>query len=131
MAKLVYGDECDDNIDNSCGSCSSQFLIRPTVMFFWNTIAVVWQDWSHCWWISGVSEHELLESLPTSRQCIDAEEQLLRLLYESKLKKYQAPSESLPPPPSALASNLDLAVAQAERHYYNCNYQQCSRITDE
>jgi anaphase-promoting complex subunit 6 len=78
-----------------------------------------------------VSEHELLESLPASRQCIGAEEQLLRLLYESKLKKYQAPSESLLPPPAALTQNLDLVVAQAERHYYNCNYQQCSRITEE
>jgi anaphase-promoting complex subunit 6 len=78
-----------------------------------------------------VSEHELLESLPASRQCVGAEEQLLRLLYESKLKKYQAPSESLLPPAPALTQNLDLAVAQAERHYYNCNYQQCSHITDE
>ncbi|XP_023724063.1 cell division cycle protein 16 homolog isoform X2 [Cryptotermes secundus] len=81
--------------------------------------------------LSAQEEQELLESLPASRQCIDAEEQLLRLLYESKLKKYQSPSESLPPPPPALASNLDVAVAQAERHYYNCNYQQCSRITEE
>ncbi|PSN43921.1 Cell division cycle protein 16 [Blattella germanica] len=81
--------------------------------------------------LSAQEEHELLESLPLKRQCIGTEEPLLRLLYESKLKKYHAPSETLPSPPPALASNLDLAVAQAERHYYNCNYQQCSRITED
>jgi len=81
--------------------------------------------------VCGISEHELLESLPLSRHCVTPEEQLLLLLYESKLKKYHAPSKLLPPPPPALATNLDLAVAQAERHYYNCNYQQCSQITEE
>ncbi|KAJ4431999.1 hypothetical protein ANN_20613 [Periplaneta americana] len=81
--------------------------------------------------LSAQEENELLESLPISQQCVGSEEQLLRLLYESKLKKYHAPSESLPPPPPALAANLDLAVAQAERHYYNCNYQQCSHITED
>jgi len=81
--------------------------------------------------LSAQEEHELLESLPLSRHCITPEEQLLLLLYESKLKKYHAPSKLLPPPPPALATNLDLAVAQAERHYYNCNYQQCSQITED
>ena len=81
--------------------------------------------------VCGISEHELLESLPLSQQCVAAEEQLLLLLYESKLKKYHAPSKLLPPSPPALDTNLDLAVAQAERHYYNCNYQHCSQITEE
>ncbi|KAJ9575800.1 hypothetical protein L9F63_007341, partial [Diploptera punctata] len=56
---------------------------------------------------------------------------MLQLLYNSKLKKYHAPNEALSTPPPALSNNLDLAVAQAERHYYNCNYQQCSLITEE
>ncbi|XP_021915028.1 cell division cycle protein 16 homolog [Zootermopsis nevadensis] len=81
--------------------------------------------------LSAQEEQELLESLPLSQQCVGTEQQLLRLLYESKLKKYHAPNESLPPPPPALAPNLDLAVARAERHYYNCNYQQCSHITED
>jgi anaphase-promoting complex subunit 6 len=81
--------------------------------------------------VSDFVEHELLESLPLLENCVGTERQLLQLLYESKLKKYHAPNELLPPPPSALAQNLDLAVAQAERHYYNCNYQQCIRITEE
>ena len=34
-----------------------------------------------------VSEKELLESLPFSKQCTDAEVELLRFLYENQLKK--------------------------------------------
>ena len=78
-----------------------------------------------------VTEGELLDSLPLKQQCNSAEEQTLKLLYESKLKKYHAPGETLPSPPPPLANNLDLVVAQAERHYYNCNYQQCIHITEE
>nr|CAD7397950.1 unnamed protein product [Timema cristinae] len=83
--------------------------------------------------LSASEENELLESLPISEQCSGSERQLLHLLYQSKLKKYHAPCEdpsTLPLPLSQLSSNLDLAVSQAERAYYNCNYQLCGDITD-
>nr|CAD7444979.1 unnamed protein product [Timema bartmani] len=83
--------------------------------------------------LSASEENELLESLPISEQCSGSEKQLLHLLYQSKLKKYHAPCEDpsiLPLPLSQLSSNLDLAVSQAERAYYNCNYQLCGDITD-
>lgn len=80
-------------------------------------------------------EHDLLASLPTSNQCSPAEEQLQRQLYESKLKKYDSPAAvaniSLADIYPNLATNLDLIVSQAERHYYNCNYRECFRITEE
>nr|CAD7589771.1 unnamed protein product [Timema genevievae] len=83
--------------------------------------------------LSASEENELLESLPISEQCSGSERQLLHLLYQSKLKKYHAPCEdpsTLPLPLSQLSNNLDLAVSQAERAYYNCNYQLCGDITD-
>ncbi|XP_033226801.1 cell division cycle protein 16 homolog isoform X2 [Belonocnema kinseyi] len=89
--------------------------------------------------LSAAEEKELLESLPLSEQCSEAEAEFLRLLYDSKLKKYQEPTES-----QAVAScgvmgvlvtdrlrgNLDMQVSEAERLYYNCDYQQCFTLTE-
>ena len=58
------------------------------------------------------------------------------MLYESKLKKYQAPSDH-----NLLAScgttisnrlktNLDIKVSEAERLYYNCDYYTCYSMTE-
>ncbi|XP_066994017.2 cell division cycle protein 16 homolog isoform X2 [Anabrus simplex] len=79
-------------------------------------------------------ERELMDSLPFSEQCSAQEEMVMRLLYESKLKKYQAPGMLLDVPSiqlEDLAGNLDLVVAKAEQHYYNCNYRECIHITEE
>lgn len=78
-------------------------------------------------------EEDVLASLPLSEQCSGQEEErLVRTLYRTKLKKYHAPqhepNEKLP---AKLASNLDVAVCEAERHYYNCNYRECLRITEQ
>lgn len=89
--------------------------------------------------LSSNEEHELLESLPFNEQCTEADKDLLYLLYESKLKKYQAPTDDITQITCSikgisisdrLENNLDMQVAKAERLYYNCNYQQCFNLTE-
>ncbi|XP_014232133.1 cell division cycle protein 16 homolog [Trichogramma pretiosum] len=86
--------------------------------------------------LSAAEERELLDSLPFNEQCKEADAELLKLLYESKLKKYQAPAEyNLLVSCGALAKdrlrhNLDMQVAEAERLYYNCDYHQCFTLTE-
>ncbi|XP_058792330.1 cell division cycle protein 16 homolog [Phymastichus coffea] len=86
--------------------------------------------------LSAAEEQELLESLPFAEQCKEADAELLKLLYESKLKKYHAPAEN-----NILVScgvlvtdrlrhNLDIQVSEAERLYYNCDYHQCFSLTE-
>lgn len=85
-------------------------------------------------------ERELLGSLPFAEQCTKGEAELLRLLYDSKLKKYQEPNtkQSLATcnvmgisVTDRLADNLDMEVAKAERLYYNCDYHQCFSLTEK
>lgn len=89
----------------------------------------------HIIWI----EKELLESLPFAEQCTEAEAELLRLLYESKLKKYQEPNTKQPLATCSvmgvlvtdrLLGNLDMEVTEAERLYYNCDYHKCFSLTE-
>ncbi|XP_015514715.2 cell division cycle protein 16 homolog [Neodiprion lecontei] len=89
--------------------------------------------------LSAAEEKELLESLPITEQCSGGEAKLLRLLYESKLKKYQSPAEKEPLlccgvqgvlVTDRLMDNLDMEVSRAERLYYNCDYQQCFSLTE-
>ncbi|XP_043270067.1 cell division cycle protein 16 homolog isoform X2 [Venturia canescens] len=89
--------------------------------------------------LSASEERDLLESLPLSEQCTEAERDLLRLLYDSKLKKYQVPSEEQPSIACSisgisvsdrLGNNLDMQVSRAERLYYNCDYHQCFSLTE-
>lgn len=76
-------------------------------------------------------EKQLLSSLPFAEQC--GNENFVRPVYETLLKKYHASprSPSPPIPHSRLADNLDLAVAKAERLYYSCAYKECFNITEE
>lgn len=122
-------------------------------------------------------ERQLLNSIPISTQCTKTEASVIRLLYESKLKKYHTvenvakdlfsdvislnktipeliiplnhtPASSftintastpvdmvwtqdeLSPSINKLQESLDLVVANAERLYYNCEYQKCMEITE-
>ena len=83
-----------------------------------------------------ILERELLDSLPFNTQCKEADAELIKLLYESKLKKYQAPADyNLLVSCGALVRdrlrpNLDIQVAEAERLYYNCDYHQCFSLTE-
>lgn len=89
--------------------------------------------------LSASEERELLESLPFVEQCTKGEEELLRLLYDSKLKKYQEPNTKESSVTcnvmgisvtDRLADNLDMQVAKAEKLYYNCDYHQCFSLTE-
>lgn len=77
-----------------------------------------------------------MDSLPFAEQCKEADAELIKLLYESKLKKYQAPTENNLLVSSGvlvkdrLRFNLDMQVAEAERLYYNCDYHQCFSLTE-
>ncbi|XP_020281654.1 cell division cycle protein 16 homolog isoform X2 [Pseudomyrmex gracilis] len=91
--------------------------------------------------LSAPEEQELLESLPFSEQCTKGEAELLRLLYDSKLKKYQETPITKESVATCsimgtsvsirLANNLDMVVAKAERLYYNCDYHQCFSLTEK
>ncbi|XP_032736878.1 cell division cycle protein 16 homolog isoform X1 [Lontra canadensis] len=79
--------------------------------------------------LTAQEEKELLESLPLSKLCTE-EQELLRFLFENKLKKYNKPSETvLPESVDGLQENLDVVVSLAERHYYNCDFKMCYKLT--
>ncbi|XP_072759210.1 cell division cycle protein 16 homolog [Anoplolepis gracilipes] len=90
--------------------------------------------------LSASEERELLESLPFAEQCVKGEAELLRLLYDSKLKKYQEPNKKQSlitcnvmgiSVIERLGDNLDMQVTKAERLYYNCDYHQCFSLTEK
>lgn len=124
-----------------------------------------------------IPERQLLNAMPISSQCTKTEASVIRLLYESKLKKYHtvesAPKGVLFPESSTnqtipelimpshtpmssfvinmastpvdmvwtqeesspitvkLQESLDVIVSNAERLYYNCEYQKCRDVTDK
>ncbi|XP_074658547.1 cell division cycle protein 16 homolog [Tubulanus polymorphus] len=80
--------------------------------------------------LSAQEERDLLESLPFSKQCDLNEIELVRFLYENKLKKYDKPKDlALPTSLSNLCENIDVIINLAERHYYNCDFRECFKIT--
>uniref|UniRef100_A0A670J4M0 Cell division cycle 16 n=1 Tax=Podarcis muralis TaxID=64176 RepID=A0A670J4M0_PODMU len=80
--------------------------------------------------LTAEEEKELLESLPLGKQCTEEEVVLLHFLFENKLKKYNKPSETLiPESVDGLQDNLDVVVSLAERHYYNCDFKMCYKLT--
>ncbi|KAL0276739.1 UNVERIFIED_CONTAM: hypothetical protein PYX00_004247 [Menopon gallinae] len=84
--------------------------------------------------MSDSEEQDLINSLPFSKHCAtEADSCFVRYLYESKLNKYRSINKtvgtSLLFP--KLEGNLDLMVSEAEKHYYNCNYTTCWKITEE
>lgn len=78
-------------------------------------------------------ENDLISSLPITDQCKSKDDEwLVRSVYESLLKKYHSvPPRSVVQTHPRLKGNLDLRVAEAERHYYACNYTECFKITQE
>ncbi|XP_066268069.1 cell division cycle protein 16 homolog [Branchiostoma lanceolatum] len=82
--------------------------------------------------LTAQEERELIESLPFAKQCPEEEVELVRLLYETKLKKYDKPRElEIPTSLDPLHENLDVVVNQAERNYYNCNFRTAYKITSK
>ncbi|XP_031573394.1 cell division cycle protein 16 homolog [Actinia tenebrosa] len=75
-------------------------------------------------------ERHLLDTLPFQDQCTTEESDLLKFLYESRLQKYTKPEDpKLPATLDSLNDNLDIVVNMAERHFYNCSYSMCHKMT--
>ncbi|KAJ0070144.1 hypothetical protein NL108_002451, partial [Boleophthalmus pectinirostris] len=105
--------------------------------------------------LTAQEEKDFLDSLPLNEQCTEEEEELLHFLFEHKLKKvhiilvavtavqlkflmpfcclslqYNKPSELVVPEMvTGLQDNLDVVVSLAERHYYNCDFKTCFKLT--
>uniref|UniRef100_A0A665VLI8 Uncharacterized protein n=1 Tax=Echeneis naucrates TaxID=173247 RepID=A0A665VLI8_ECHNA len=80
--------------------------------------------------LTAQEEKDFLDSLPLSQQCTEEEEELLHFLFENKLKKYNKPSDLVVPEMvNGLQDNLDVVVSLAERHYYNCDFKMCYKLT--
>lgn len=80
--------------------------------------------------LSSKSEQDLLTAMPFDKQC-DEHADLIRYLYASKMKKYEAAPETIASyiPPTALLGNAELMVSQAERMYTACDFRRCYQIT--
>ncbi|XP_054162340.1 cell division cycle protein 16 homolog [Oppia nitens] len=78
-------------------------------------------------------EEQLIKSLDFDNQCTKEETKFVYFLYESQLKKYDKPGDIFLPYESSniLQNNVDFMTSLAERHYYNCEYQQCFKITSQ
>ncbi|EEC19496.1 cell division cycle regulator protein, putative [Ixodes scapularis] len=76
-------------------------------------------------------EEESLLNLLTMTLTISAEDnEFVRLLYETKVKKYDKPVlPEIPDGLNELRGNLDIATSMAEKCFYNCDYKQCFEIT--
>ncbi|KAK0150612.1 Cell division cycle protein 16 [Merluccius polli] len=80
--------------------------------------------------LTAQEETDFLESLPLGQQCTEEEEELLHFLFEMKLKKYNKPRDLVVPEMVyGLQDNLDVVVSLAERHYYNCDFKMCYKLT--
>uniref|UniRef100_A0A8C8K7L4 Cell division cycle 16 homolog (S. cerevisiae) n=1 Tax=Oncorhynchus tshawytscha TaxID=74940 RepID=A0A8C8K7L4_ONCTS len=80
--------------------------------------------------LTAQEEKDFLDSLPLSQQCTEEEDELLHFLFENKLKKYNKPSDMVVPEMvNGLQDNLDVVVSIAERHYYNCDFKMCYKLT--
>ncbi|XP_052104974.1 cell division cycle protein 16 homolog [Mytilus californianus] len=80
--------------------------------------------------LTAQEERELMDSLPLSSQCPEDEIELVRFLYENRLKKYNKPKDfKLPDSLNILKDNMDVIVNLSERHYYNCDFRECFKIT--
>ncbi len=78
--------------------------------------------------LSSREENELLQSLPLAEQCSSIEEaDLVTFLYKMRLKKYSKPEDV--ETQERLAKDIDVTIHTAERHYYNCDYNQCFKLT--
>uniref|UniRef100_A0A1A8PPJ4 Cell division cycle 16 homolog n=1 Tax=Nothobranchius rachovii TaxID=451742 RepID=A0A1A8PPJ4_9TELE len=80
--------------------------------------------------LTAQEEKDFLGSLNLNQQCTEEEEELLHFLFENKLKKYNKPSDLVVPEMvNGLQDNLDVVVSLAERHYYNCDFKMCYKLT--
>ncbi|KAJ3592060.1 hypothetical protein NHX12_007190 [Muraenolepis orangiensis] len=80
--------------------------------------------------LTAQEEADFLDCLPLGEQCTEEEQDLLHFLFEMKLKKYNKPRDMVVPDMVfGLQDNLDVVVSLAERHYYNCDFKMCYKLT--
>ncbi|GAB6028590.1 anaphase promoting complex subunit cdc16 [Chamberlinius hualienensis] len=79
--------------------------------------------------LTAEEEKDVLDNLPIANQCSAIDSEMVTFLYKSKLQKYSKPYYGIDPKLDYLSENLDVIVNEAERHYYNCNYRECFKIT--
>ena len=67
-----------------------------------------------------------------SKFCNESEAEMVKTVYETCINKYSAITEPLNPVVnSPLNENLDFMTAQAEKLYYQCDFNQCFSLTQE
>ncbi|KAK8395649.1 hypothetical protein O3P69_005634 [Scylla paramamosain] len=81
--------------------------------------------------LTAKEEQDLLSSVPLSGWCSEPEGAVVRAVYQTRTNKYCSPNQTIPQPVAALGTNADFLTAQAEKLYYNCNFSQCYRLTQE
>ncbi|CAL1530230.1 unnamed protein product [Lymnaea stagnalis] len=82
--------------------------------------------------LTAKEEHELISSLPFASQCPPEEADIVKELYQSRLKKYDCPGKTdLSPALIPLKNNLDVIVSTAEQHLYNCDFRAAYKITSK
>ena len=87
--------------------------------------------------MTAAEEREMLAELPLREQCSKADpemETLVSYLYRGTLKKYARPDDAEEAPEltvgtRALEECSDVAMRRAEVHFYNCDYEQCFKLT--
>ncbi|XP_076067974.1 cell division cycle protein 16 [Oratosquilla oratoria] len=75
-------------------------------------------------------EKDLLANLALGKDMSPTETEIVKVVYETRVKKYSAPT-SLPSPAAPLTANADFLTANAEKLYYSCDFVQCYKITQE
>lgn len=77
-------------------------------------------------------EVALLNSLPFEK-CLNNDVEFVKFLYTSKLKKYPFCGEAVQQPAQFpfLVKNLDVLTAEAERHFYNCDFQMSYKVSSQ
>lgn len=79
--------------------------------------------------LSRAEEIELFELLPFEKDCENGDVDFVKYLYSIGIKKYSHVATALNPIQFAsMRKNLDVLTGDAERFYYNCDYQQAYKI---
>ena len=80
--------------------------------------------------LTAQEEIELIESLPFESQCSKEEAELVKLMYESRIKQYSKPVEpKLPKQLQMLNENLDMVTSLAIKHFNSSDFNSCYQLT--
>jgi hypothetical protein len=78
------------------------------------------------------TEVVLLQGLPFGKACTNGDVEFVKFLYASKVKKYPTTGEingtAVFP---VLKKNLDILTGEAERLFYNCDFQMAYKISTQ